>query len=69
MGKTDDRFEKVYKQGKMTVTEIWVDKVTEHTKKAKLLRVSLLFFPIRQIQLYSLLGIFRYLDLLMGVLS
>ena len=28
MGKSDDRFEKVYKQGKMTVTEIWVDKVT-----------------------------------------
>lgn len=28
MGKSDDRFEKVYKQGKMTLTEIWVDKVT-----------------------------------------
>ncbi len=28
MGKSDDRFVKVYKQGKMTITEIWVDKVT-----------------------------------------
>lgn len=28
MGKSDDRFVKVYKQGKMTLTEIWVDKVT-----------------------------------------
>lgn len=28
MGKTDDRFEKIYKQGSITLTEIWVDKVT-----------------------------------------
>ena len=26
--KVDDRFEKIYEQGKMTVTEIWVDKET-----------------------------------------
>ena len=28
MTKSDERFEKIYKQGKMTITEIWVDKVT-----------------------------------------
>lgn len=28
MAKKDERFEKVYTQGTMTVTEIWVDKVT-----------------------------------------
>ena len=28
MAKTEDRFEKVYSQGVMTVTEIWVDKQT-----------------------------------------
>lgn len=26
--KADDRFKRIYKQGKMTVTEIWVDRVT-----------------------------------------
>lgn len=26
--KVDDRFEKIYEQGKMNVTEIWVDKET-----------------------------------------
>lgn len=28
MAKTDERFEKVYSQGALNVTEIWVDKVT-----------------------------------------
>ncbi len=28
MAKTEDRFEKVYSQGVMTVMEIWVDKQT-----------------------------------------
>lgn len=28
MGKESDRFERIYKQGTMTVTEIWVDKKT-----------------------------------------
>lgn len=28
MGKKEDRFEKVYSQGSLTVTEIWVDKMT-----------------------------------------
>lgn len=28
MGSSDERFKKVYKQGKLTLTEIWVDKVT-----------------------------------------
>jgi hypothetical protein len=29
MGKSEERFEKIYKQGKMmALTEIWVDKVT-----------------------------------------
>ena len=28
MAKTEDRFEKVYAQGVMNVTEIWVDKQT-----------------------------------------
>lgn len=28
MAKKDERFERIYKQGAMTVTEIWVDKVT-----------------------------------------
>lgn len=28
MGKEEERFERVYKQGVMTVTEIWVDKKT-----------------------------------------
>ena len=26
--KSDDRFKRIYKQGKMIVTEIWVDRVT-----------------------------------------
>lgn len=28
MAKTDERFENVYSQGALNVTEIWVDKVT-----------------------------------------
>ena len=28
MAKTEDRFEKIYSQGVMNVTEIWVDKQT-----------------------------------------
>ncbi|WP_310604182.1 DUF6440 family protein [Anaerosporobacter sp.] len=28
MGKDEDRFRKIYKQGKLTITEIWVDNVT-----------------------------------------
>lgn len=28
MGKEKERFEKVYSQGKMTITQIWVDKET-----------------------------------------
>ncbi|WP_455715245.1 DUF6440 family protein [Anaerosporobacter sp.] len=28
MGKSDERFEKVYTQGVLTITEIWVDKTT-----------------------------------------
>lgn len=28
MAKTSDRFEKIYSQGTMNVTEIWVDKTT-----------------------------------------
>ncbi|MBS7008762.1 DUF6440 family protein [Anaerostipes sp.] len=28
MANSKDRFKKIYKQGKMTVTEIWVDQVT-----------------------------------------
>ena len=26
--KSDDRFKRIYKQGKMKITEIWVDRVT-----------------------------------------
>lgn len=26
--KSDDRFKRIYKQGKMTITEIWIDRVT-----------------------------------------
>lgn len=28
MGSSNERFKKVYKQGSLTITEIWVDKVT-----------------------------------------